>query len=200
MLKRNCNIKKKKSLSFLLWFYCVSAASHSMFIKSCSVFCRPGQHLRPHCDVFLLRPGCDRPSHAEVPVVEALPDVSAAGECVLLCMKMTVNVHETCLWSQLTWTSPPTASSAAVPAVTPVHGPQPDDGVRLPRLHEHVGVWLLHHPRHPLQQLLLSELPQQEEAEIRCLDASLLRCLQYSQVPTRGSNMPTVWRFFSWCS
>ena len=47
---------------------------------SCSVLHRAGQHLCSHCDVFLLRPGCHRPSHAEVSVVEAIPHVSAAGE------------------------------------------------------------------------------------------------------------------------
>ncbi|KAA8590018.1 hypothetical protein FQN60_013383 [Etheostoma spectabile] len=47
--------------------------------QSCSVLHRAGQHLCSHCDVFLLRPGCPRPSHAEVSVVEAIPHVSAAA-------------------------------------------------------------------------------------------------------------------------
>lgn len=54
----------------------------------------------------------------------------------------------------------------AVHALPPPHGLQPVHRVRLPRFHEHVCVWLLRHPRHPLQQLLLPELPQQEEEEV----------------------------------
>lgn len=46
-----------------------------------SVLHRHGQHLHPHRDVFLLWPGGHRPSHAEVPVVEAIPHLFAAGEC-----------------------------------------------------------------------------------------------------------------------
>lgn len=57
-------------------------------------------------------------------------------------------------------------SPGAVCALPPPHGLQPVHRVRLPRFHEHSGVWLLRHPHHPLQQLLLPELPQQEEEEM----------------------------------
>ncbi|XP_039985395.1 ELOVL fatty acid elongase 8b isoform X2 [Xiphias gladius] len=83
-----------------------------------NVLHRPGQHLCSHSDVLLLRPGCDWPPHAEVPVVETIHHVSAA---------------------------------AAVFHVPPAHGLQPVHRVRLPRHHEHGGVWILYHPHHPLQ-------------------------------------------------
>lgn len=54
----------------------------------------------------------------------------------------------------------------AVPALPPPHGLQPVHRVRLPRFHEHRCVWLLRLTHNPLQQLLLPELPQQEEAEV----------------------------------
>lgn len=60
---------------------------------SCSILHRPGQHLRPYRDVLVLRPGCHRPSHAEVPVVEEIPDVPAAGEHLLSVRKQLVYIR-----------------------------------------------------------------------------------------------------------
>lgn len=104
-------------------------------LHSYSVLHRPRQHLCPHCDVLLLRSGCGRPSHAEVPVVETIPHVSAAGEWLVNYMCYV------CLRSNLVqfWTSSAT-SPGAVSAVSPAHRIQPVHRVRLPRQHEHGGV------------------------------------------------------------
>ena len=44
-----------------------------------SVLHRPAQYLCAHRDVLLLRTGCPGASHAEVLMVEALSDLTAAG-------------------------------------------------------------------------------------------------------------------------
>uniref|UniRef100_A0A3P9LSP9 Elongation of very long chain fatty acids protein n=1 Tax=Oryzias latipes TaxID=8090 RepID=A0A3P9LSP9_ORYLA len=61
----------------------------------------------------------------------------------------------------------PCTPAAAVPALPPAHRLQPVHPLRLPRLHERRGLRLLRDPHHPLQQLLLSELRQQEEEGVR---------------------------------
>lgn len=83
-------------VSPLLWF----------FATPCSVLHRHGEHLCPHCDVFLLCPCCHRPSHAEVPVVEEIPHVSAAGERLPLCIPWTVTGSAMCSWRTLIWSLP----------------------------------------------------------------------------------------------
>ncbi|XP_036067332.1 ELOVL fatty acid elongase 8b isoform X1 [Oryzias melastigma] len=62
---------------------------------------------------------------------------------------------------------PDVPAADAVPALPAAHRLQPVHPLRLPRLHERRGLRLLRHPHHPLQQLLLPELPQQEEEEMR---------------------------------
>lgn len=61
---------------------------------SCSLLHWPAQHLRSRCDVSILRPGCHWPSHAEVPVVEETPYVTAAGECCSVWNKLWMCVCE----------------------------------------------------------------------------------------------------------
>lgn len=125
-------------------------------IHHCSLLYRPGQHLRPHRHVLVLRPGSHWPAHAEVPVVEEIPHVPAAGKRLRL-----QHPVERLSGAKTVFLLP-----GAVPALPPPHGLQPVHRVRLPRFHEHPCVWLLRHAHHPLQQLLLPELPQQEEEEV----------------------------------
>lgn len=94
-------------------------------------------------------------------------------------------------WSEYVLAS--SVSPGAVPALPRPHRLQPVHRVRLPRLHEHGGVWLLCHPHHPLQQLLLSELPQQEEAEVK----GCCSVLSTHQCPIEGAIHQTIWRFSS---
>lgn len=65
----------------------------NLSVVSCSVLRRPDQHLCPRYNVLLLWPGCTRPSHAEIPVVETVPDISAAGERLQLCSEIFKNVR-----------------------------------------------------------------------------------------------------------
>ncbi|XP_013858357.1 ELOVL fatty acid elongase 8b isoform X1 [Austrofundulus limnaeus] len=144
--------KKNNQLTFLHVYH------HGTMIFNC-VLHRPGKHLRSHRHVLLLRPGSVRASHAEVPVVETIPDVPAA---------------------------------AAVFPLPPAHGLQPVHRLQLPRLHERCGVCLLRHPHRPLHQLLFSELPEQEEAEMRPKRLQLL-CLV---CPPEGATCPQSAGFY----
>lgn len=69
--------------SRLLPLQSVHVFSHILLFASCSVSHLPGEHLHSPGDVLVLRPGGARPPHAEVPVVEAVPHLSAAGERLL---------------------------------------------------------------------------------------------------------------------
>lgn len=168
-------------LSILFTLYLI------VFATTCSLLQRHGEHLCPHRDVFLLRPGCHRSSHAEVPVVEEIPHVFAAGECLLLCMKRAVNVRTTCLsWSEVCFSRCSLCCSSCTRATTFSQSATS----RIP--------WTC--------WWLVTASPSSSSSVTSTIRATSTKRSRNKfpvsvvfTASTRGNNMPTVWRVFFQC-